>query len=630
MTVTATRGDARLATPASTTVLTSAEVLTSAAGAMDDLLRYTPGFSLFRRSSSRTANPTTQGVTLRGVSGSGASRTLVLTDGVPLNDPFGSWVYWNHVPQAAIDRVEVLRGTTGDLYGADALGGIVQVLTFTPGAPRVRAFLEGGSHDTARGSLYGGGSRGNWSLFASGEGVTTDGAFIVTEEQRGVVDNRADSDYRTGVVNLGWQRESARANLRVSGFREERGNGTPLQVNDTTWRQGALTGGGVLGPGAWQAALSYGTQDYFQTFTALVADRSSERLTMEQTIPSEFTQASAQWVGTFGRHSYIVGGELQDTDATVEEFRYSTTNVRTGPFLVGGDELLTAGFLRTRIVLGDEWTLSAGARVDGWKTASIDPAVANRTESFFSPRMSLAWQRDGLGAHLAASRSYRTPTLNELHRGFRAGNVLTNPNPALEPERLTGFEAGLLGRSGPVSARVTGFFNTLDGAIANITLSSTPALITRQRANSDEIRAVGAEFEADIRATSALSFTGQLALTSSEFRGSVATPAIEGNKVTQVPSWSAAAGVVWTDPDIATLNLQVRASDKAFDDDLNTLELRRYAVVDVFAGRTVWRALQAFAAVENLFDSDFDVARTPVRSIGWPRTVRVGVRAFFP
>ena len=151
-------------------MLTSAEVLTSAAGAMDDLLRYTPGFSLFRRSSSRTANPTTQGVTLRGVSGSGASRTLVLTDGVPLNDPFGSWVYWNQVPQAAIDRVEVLRGTTGDLYGADALGGVVQLLTFTPGAPRVRAFLDGGSHDTVRGSLYGGGSRGGWSLFASGEG----------------------------------------------------------------------------------------------------------------------------------------------------------------------------------------------------------------------------------------------------------------------------------------------------------------------------------------------------------------------------------------------------------------------------------------------------------------------------
>ena len=127
--VTATRGAERLPSAASSTVLTSAELSNMAAGALDDALRSTPGFTLFRRSSSRVANPTTQGVTLRGVSGSGASRTLVLADGVPLNDPFGSWVYWNRIPLAAVDRVEVVRGATGDLYGAGALGGVVQLLT---------------------------------------------------------------------------------------------------------------------------------------------------------------------------------------------------------------------------------------------------------------------------------------------------------------------------------------------------------------------------------------------------------------------------------------------------------------------------------------------------------------------
>jgi hypothetical protein len=107
--VTATRGAERLPSAASSTVLTAAELSNMAAGALDDALRATPGFTLFRRSSSRVANPTTQGVTLRGVSGSGASRTLVLADGVPLNDPFGSWVYWNRIPFAAVDRVEVVR-----------------------------------------------------------------------------------------------------------------------------------------------------------------------------------------------------------------------------------------------------------------------------------------------------------------------------------------------------------------------------------------------------------------------------------------------------------------------------------------------------------------------------------------
>ena len=57
------------------------------------------GFSLFRRSGSRYANPTSQGVSLRGLGASGARRALVLVDGLPLNDPFGGWVYWARVPR---------------------------------------------------------------------------------------------------------------------------------------------------------------------------------------------------------------------------------------------------------------------------------------------------------------------------------------------------------------------------------------------------------------------------------------------------------------------------------------------------------------------------------------------------
>ncbi|MBP9110165.1 MAG: TonB-dependent receptor plug domain-containing protein, partial [Pyrinomonadaceae bacterium] len=88
--VTASRSEARIGdTPASIVTLSKREIETSAAPTIDDMLRQTVGFSIFRRSSSRNANPTTQGVSLRGVGSSGASRSLILFDGVPLNDPFG-------------------------------------------------------------------------------------------------------------------------------------------------------------------------------------------------------------------------------------------------------------------------------------------------------------------------------------------------------------------------------------------------------------------------------------------------------------------------------------------------------------------------------------------------------------
>ena len=59
----------------------------------------------------------------------------MLANGIPLNDAFGGWVYWDKVPQAAIDRIEVQRGSGTDLYGADAVGGVVQILTVRPGRP---------------------------------------------------------------------------------------------------------------------------------------------------------------------------------------------------------------------------------------------------------------------------------------------------------------------------------------------------------------------------------------------------------------------------------------------------------------------------------------------------------------
>jgi outer membrane cobalamin receptor len=203
LSVTATRGVPPLTTPESVSVLTASDLLTSPAGTLDDALRATPGFSLFRRSSSRVANPTTQGVTLRGVSGSGASRTLVLADGLPLNDPFGSWVYWNRVPQAAVERVEVARGAFGDLYGPDALGGVVQILTHAPDRPRLRAIVDAASHGTARLSAFGSGQSNGWTGSLAGDWLATEGVPVVARDVA-----------RTPVRNVGWPR-TLRAGLRL-------------------------------------------------------------------------------------------------------------------------------------------------------------------------------------------------------------------------------------------------------------------------------------------------------------------------------------------------------------------------------------------------------------------------------
>jgi outer membrane receptor protein involved in Fe transport len=629
--VTASRGTARLATPEATTVVTSAELLTSAAGSLDDVLRHTPGFSLFRRSSSRVANPTTQGVTLRGVSGSGASRTLVLADGVPLNDPFGSWVYWNRIPQAAVDRVEVVRGAAGDLYGADALGGVVQVLTFQPGRTRFRATGEAGSHDTARFSGFGGTQRGPWNVEAAGEWLRTDGVITVGEEARGPVDVRADSDYTNGFLGGGFNPGAWHASVRLSLYDEERGNGTPATVNTTDWFQTSGEAGGAAGEGAWLVRASGGSQTYYQTFAAVLAGRASERLTTEQSIPSSFMNVSGQWTHGTASTVWLVGLEAKRTEATVEETRYSFTGVQSGPFFLGGHESIGALFTRVSLTPRDRLTVILGLRGDFWQSTPLDSTLASHSATFFSPRASAAWTLSPVASvHASVYRAHRTPTLNELHRGFRVGNAVTNPNPELDPERLTGFDGGVLWAWRTMSARATGFWNELDGAITNVTMSIAPTLITRQRQNTDTVRARGIELEADLRAHPRWTLGALAGFTRSTFVDAPAQPAIEGNRVPQVPSYQLGASATYLDPRGFTGALQARRIGLQYDDDLNVFELESFGLVDISASQAVGRGLHVFTAVENLFDADYDAGRTPIRTIGWPRTVRVGVRVFLP
>ncbi len=629
--VTASRGAARLATPEATTVVTSAELLASAAGSLDDALRNTPGFSLFRRSSSRVANPTTQGVTLRGVSGSGASRTLVLADGLPLNDPFGSWVYWNRIPQAAVERVEVVRGAAGDLYGADALGGVVQVLTFQPGRTRFRGIVEAGSHDTARFSGFGGKQRGLWNVEGAGEWLRTDGVITVGEEARGLVDVPADSDYTTGFLGGGFNPGVWHASVRLSLYAEERGNGTPRTVNATDWTQASGEAGGSVGDGAWLVRASVGTQTYDQTFSAVLGGRATERLIFEQSIPSSFSTGAAQWTSGTSTTVWLLGVEAKRTESTVEELRYSVAGVRSGPFLLGGTEQSGAMFARASVIPVDRLTVTIGMRGDFWQSTPLNAALATHSASFFSPRAAAAWTLSPMASvHASVYRAHRTPTLNELHRGFSVGNAVTNPNPELDPEQLTGVDGGILWSWRAVSARATGFWNTLDGAVTNVTTSIVGNQITRQRQNTDTVRARGVELEVDLRAYQRLTVGAMAGFTRSTFADAPAQPAIEGNRVPQVPSYQLGVSATYADPRGFTGSLQARRLGVQYDDDLNIFELGSFGLVDLSASQSVRHGLNVFAAVENVLDADYDVGRTPIRTIGWPRTVRIGVRVFLP
>lgn len=628
VTVTAGRRELRGAdTPAAASVLTSADLLSMAALAPDDALRFTPGFTLFRRSSSRAANPTTQGVTLRGLSASGASRTLVLAGGVPLNDPFGGWVYWGRVPQAAIDRIEVVRGGASDLYGADAVGGVIQVVPTGASRARVRGSIEGGSLETGRVSLFGAGRHGAFGLGAGVERFSTEGAIIVSEADRGPVDTPAGTEHTSWLLHGDWRvRPGTAIELRVQGFDEKRENGTPLQQNDTNQKQWSLRGSGNAFGGSWQAS-AYGThQSYDQSFSAVAQGRATEALTQRQRVPSDMWGGSADWLQAFARTTLLAGVDLREVEGIATETRF-VGGQPLAPASAGGRQSTQAAFAQATVALAPAWTLVAGGRIDRWTTHNAVTG-ADRTKVHPSARAAITWQAtDAWSIRGSAYRAFRTPTLNELHRNFRVGDTQTLANDALVAEELTGGEVSALWGRRNYTLRVTAFVTSLDDAIANVTLQTTPTLTTRQRQNAASVLSRGLELEGEWRLDPRWSVTGSAAITGATFGEGPAN--LDGLDVPQVPRYQLAGGVRFVDPAWLTASFQLRAIGRQYENDLNTLVLDRATVVDAYASRAIAGGVHAFLAIENLFDTVVEVGRTPLVTIGLPRTVRVGARFYW-
>ncbi len=640
--MTAAREEARVAdTPASVAIVPAAALRVTASGFLDDALRQVVGFSLFRRTGSRTANPTAQGVSLRGLGASGASRALVLADGVPLNDPFGGWVYWARLPRLAVERIEVLRGGAADLYGSGALGGAVQLVsTGARDGRALEAELAAGEASTFDGSLSARAERGDWAARLSAEGYTTDGYVPVAEPFRGPVDSEAASRHFSLDASL--ERRAfgdGRAFLRLQGYDEDRENGTALQTNDTRIGLAALgLDWGRAESGRTALRLWAETQTYHQTFTAIAADRTREDLTRQQRVPADALGASAQWARALGsRQRLLVGAEARHVSGTTEEVAF-VRGTATTTVDAGGDETGGALFLQDLLQAHPRLLVSGSVRLDAWAlgggrsvTTPLATGVAatttypDRDETALSPRLGLVFRaRPGLSLTASGYGAFRAPTLNELYRSFRVGDTLTLANAALAPERLWGGEAGALATHGRHTLRVTAFSADVTDAVANVTIATAPGLITRERQNVGRTRSRGLEAEADLRLSDRAVVTAGYALTDARVVSFPADPTLEGRRVPQVPKHQATLQARYEGR--LRLGLQLRLTGDAWEDDRNELELASAAQLDLFAGYALSPSVLVFAAAENVTDAEIVAARTPVPGLAAPRQLRAGLR----
>jgi outer membrane receptor protein involved in Fe transport len=622
VTVSADSATTRLAIESSVTSLDRSAIAATPAMRLDDQLRLVPGFSLFRRTSSAVANPTTQGVTLRGLSASGASRTLVVADDVPLNDPFGGWVYWDRVPMAALQRVDVIRGASGDIHGNDALGGVIRLTTRTNRG--AEAWLDGGSLGTARWSGYAALSRGGWIAGASAEAMATDGYIVVAPEARGVVDVAADSD---SVSSMGWfggSRGAFQATVRGGYFDEDRGNGTPAQINATVTRWSGVNAHGLVGGGAWDARGDASFNNYRQTFSAVAANRLTERLTSLQWVGSNGGGGGFTWLREIGRGQFLAGATSRVAHADLDEASFSLTGVQSPITRTSARQRGDGIVLQGRVDFSPRITVDGGTRFDWWNLSKTGQAEPSTTLTFFQPRVGVSFRlTPERTLRLSWLTGFRTPTMNELYRSFRVGNTTTQANINLQPEDSSGPEVAFTGQHDRWTGRAIFYATRLDGAIYNRTIASSPTAIVRERANGDA-RAIGTELELEWRVIGALAVTTSWAVNDSQFTSGE----LDGKRTPQVPRVGGSVGLR-AGAGAFTGAFNVRIMGEQYDDDRNDFKLAAGSLMDARAGWRWTRRFELFGTIENVLDEEIDTGRTPIRTVGGPRMARAGVTVRF-
>jgi outer membrane receptor protein involved in Fe transport len=634
--------------PASVTVITADDIKHQPYITLDDLLRQVPSFSLFRRSSSIVGHPTTQGVSLRGVGPSGASRALVLVDGIPINDPFGGWVPWSRVPLLSVEQVEVVRGGGSALWGNGALGGVINVITRRPTERNGTLEMSFGNYDTKNFDLLAQEVLGPWRVSVEGNYFDTAGYKIVLPQQRGAIDTEASSKHAVFNGRLEFV-PSSNLTLFLSGtfFDEDRHNGTRLQINDT--QSGSVAAGGTLRTAdgsEWKIAVFAQMQGFHSTFSTQAPDRQTETLALDQRSPSDSVGSALSWSRQFGEHFVLSGVDARWVGGETDE-RVFNNNVFLRTRVAGGDQVFAGLYVQ------DVWTVSPSIELvgslrgdywrsyDGFRRDTPPPAGVPARQSFRavdyvipSPRLAtLIHLTPSTDLEASAYQGFRVPTLNEQYRLFRVRNDVTVANAGLQPERMTGGELGVRQRWAPIGVRVTGFWNEVKDQILNVTLATPlpdcPAGTTcRQRQNVELTRIRGVETEIEIRPLPRWRVLLGHIYTDARVVDATRQPALQGKRLAQVPDNVATLGVRWDNPEWVNVAANVRYVGRQYEDDLNTLPLNPYTVIDFQLSRPIAKWAELYLAFENLLGETYAVQRTSdgIVTTGNPRLVRGGFR----
>ena len=577
---------------------------------LDDLLRSNPSFSTYRRSGSGIAHPTSQGVSLRGAGTSATSRSLVLLDGIPLNDPFGGWVRWNRF---SLPELEAVRFGRKGAFASSA--GSIELQSRRPtDKPIHHLGLAGGDVQgfSANGFSATGTNRKKWDASASFRIEDFAGHRVVRTDQRGPIDEDAWSRIQSGRTTMSHQLSSGRLVATFGGFTEKRGNGTPLgrnQADGFDWSLGLQ--------GEVSRTVLFGQErefsSVFPTVTGIKAERTSERIALDQySVPASslgFVHENSidAEEHEFGFTAMILRreGHTNEINKFTDAYRHAGGR-QTQIGLSLSDTWNPAGGWNLFAALKGEWFHDDEGIRRGWKTSNGEFSIREDFEVGGSFDISKAFS-ETIAARASLRSHVRQPTLNELYRPYRVGAFSVAANENLATERITGIGIGLDWQvTERMSASLGLFHDQLNDSVANVSEPSNPNDATRR--NLEKAKVDGLELSVEHLLTEELSFRFQGLLMDSEVRSCPANPGLVGNRFAQVPKRRSTASLLWS-PSLWELRLDARHESERFDDARNSRLLDNCFNLDLSLSKMFSKNTRIFLTVNNISDEEIETLR---------------------
>lgn len=647
-------GDAAL----SLVVITREQIRNSGSNRLESVLADVAGLQQFRRSDSRSANATSQGITLRGLGGNASSRALLVLDGVPQADPFGGWVAFSAFATGRLDRIRVTRGGGSGYWGPGALAGTIE-LESVGGAglkPFTGAIAYGSRQSLDAQGALGLVRDGGFATLSAAYG-RGDGFIPIVERNRGPVDRPAPYEQASANLRVVVQvAPDTEAQVTATAFTDSRERGTDFSRNTSQGVDGALR---LVGRGnwGWQALAYVQSRNFTSDFAAVNTARS----TVTQSLSQYDTPANG-WGGRLeiapplGEAITLrIGADTRALTGQTNELFAFAAGAPTRQREAGGRTITTGIFADGSIVAG-ALTATISGRIDWWRIrdgrllettiATAAPFTtarfADRSGRELTGRAGLALKAsDWLTLRSAAYRGWRLPTLNELYRPFRVGPDATAANALLRPERISGVDAGFtLKPATGVEIGVTGFWNRMEDSIANVTAGTGPGSFPgvgfvaaggfyRQRQNLDALTVWGWEVDASLR-------RGPFGLRASwshvdpVIAASGAAAPLNGLRPAQTPR-DQLSGTAEYGGRLFTASATLRHIASQFEDDQNSRTLASATMVDALLLVGIVQGIALEGRVENLFDAQVQAALsgTGVVERALPRTFWVGARVSF-